>query len=510
VAGTVMPIWRPQFLDANGNPLASGTVETFEAGTSTPLATYSDSALSVTNGTTITLNAGGFPQVSGSEVGIYLSPRAYKFVLKNSAGVTQRTLDNVYALQSSGAVNVELSVVAGVDVAAGDLAYISDGSGGLTAGRAYKADADLSYGAGTPILGFVIATVSAGGTTTLRVGGVADTLAGLSAGSTYYVSATAGQITSTAPAGYVRSVGVALTSTTLAIDVSPRSGDLEPIALVCQGRLTATSGTPVTTGDVAGATAIYFTPYGGNRIALYDGTASWHIRTFSEITISLVGLTASRPYDIFAYDNAGTVTIETLAWTNATTRATALTLQNGVYVKSGATTRRYLGTVYINASGGQTDDTYTKRYIWNYYNRVVRGLRRLEDANSWTYTTAAWRQANASSANQVDVVIGVNETIVDLRLLVLSSNTNVITNNFAGIGLDSTSAIATGSLAARNDNAVANAVSAYGAHLTTAPGVGYHFFAWLEYSEAVGTTTWRGDDGAPLTTQAGLTGTVAC
>lgn len=41
---------------------------------------------------------------------------------------------------------------------------------------------------------------------------------------------------------------------------------------ICQGRLTLTSGTPVTTSDVTAATTIYFTPYKGNRIALCGGT----------------------------------------------------------------------------------------------------------------------------------------------------------------------------------------------------------------------------------------------
>ena len=156
---------------------------------------------------------------------------------------------------------------------------------------------------------------------------------------------------------------------------------------VAEGRLTATSGTPVTVADVSGATSIYYTPYTGNKIALYDGSA-WDLFTFTEITISLSGFTAIKAYDVFAYNNSGTVTIETVIWTNNTTRATGLVYQDGVLVKSGATTRRYLGTVYINAAGGQTEDTMVKRYLWNYYNRVSRPLQKLETTDSWTYTTA--------------------------------------------------------------------------------------------------------------------------
>src|SRR5688572_28573386 len=134
----VMPAWRQQFCDNNGDPLASGTIETYESGTSTPLAVYSDSALTVSAGTTITLNSAGFPTVSGSEVTLYLLPQAYRFILKNAAGTTLRTVDNVYAVQAASSVNLDITGVAGEALDANDAAYQSDGSGGLTAGRWYK------------------------------------------------------------------------------------------------------------------------------------------------------------------------------------------------------------------------------------------------------------------------------------------------------------------------------------------------------------------------------------
>lgn len=240
MAGTVMPDWRPQFLDANGAPLSSGTVETYEAGSSTPLATYSDAALSVTNGTSLTLNSGGFPQKSGSEVGVFLLPRAYKFILKNSAGVTQRTLDNVYALQSASSVNLEIDGIAGVALSAGDWAYLSNGSGALTAGRWYQSDADFTYASTTPILAFVPTAIAQGATGTFRIGGIADGLAGLVAGSTYYISATAGAITATPPTN-ARAVGVASSSTVIALD--SHLGNALPSSFVIGDLLYASSTT---------------------------------------------------------------------------------------------------------------------------------------------------------------------------------------------------------------------------------------------------------------------------
>ena len=122
-----------------------------------------------------------------------------------------------------------------------------------------------------------------------------------------------------------------------------------PYAQVASGRLTLTSGTPVLTGSVTSAGTVYFTPYKGNQIGLYTGSA-WKLMTFSELSITLSTLSASTAYDVFAYDNSGTVALETVAWTNSTTRATALTTQDGVMVKSGTTTRRYLGSFITDAS----------------------------------------------------------------------------------------------------------------------------------------------------------------
>lgn len=502
MAGTIVPWFRQQWLDANGAPLSLGTLETYETGTSTPLATYSDAALSVSNGTTITLNAGGFPTVTGVEVGIFLLPRAYRFVLKNSAGTTQRTIDGVYALQAASSVNLEIDGIAGESLSAGTWAYESDGSGGLTAGRWYKADSDLYYASIHPNIGFVPSAIASGATGTIRIGGVADNLSALSAGSTYYLSATAGAITATAPLN-ARSVGVARSATAIDLNISPR-WLANPAALACQARLTLTSGSPVTTADVTGATSIFCAPYQGNRMDLFDGV-QWKTYPFTEITKAIGTLTASLPYDVFVFDNAGTLTLEFAAWTNATTRATALTTQDGRYVKTGATTRLYLGTFYTTSTT-QTEDSFAKRLCWNYYNRVLRPMRVLEATNTWNYTLATLQQANASAANQLDFVIGVNEVVVDATVIAGARNTNASVAAYVGVGLDSTTTNASGTIMVPQQSNVANAVFHTTATWRGFPGVGRHVLVWLEGSEASGTLTWLGDNGAPTLQQSGIVG----
>lgn len=79
-----------QFFDANGKPLASGSVYTYTAETNSLLATYSDYTLSTPNSNPLILNAAGKPAS-----GIWLGPYQYKFVIKNFAGTTIRTQDYV-------------------------------------------------------------------------------------------------------------------------------------------------------------------------------------------------------------------------------------------------------------------------------------------------------------------------------------------------------------------------------------------------------------------------------
>jgi hypothetical protein len=91
---------RQQFSDVNGNPLAGGCVFTYQAGTSTPLATYTDSSGLFQNTNPLILDSSG-------EGVMWITSSAYKFVLFSSGGIgappncasgsQQWTLDNVVA-----------------------------------------------------------------------------------------------------------------------------------------------------------------------------------------------------------------------------------------------------------------------------------------------------------------------------------------------------------------------------------------------------------------------------
>lgn len=177
------------------------------------------------------------------------------------------------------------------------------------------------------------------------------------------------------------------------------------------GRLTLSSGVPVTTSDIS-STVIYYTPYNGNMISLYDG-ASWSSFAFTEISLALSGLSINN-YDVFIYNNSGTLTLELAAWSSSTARATALVLTNGVYLKSGALTRRYLGT--FRATGGTTTaSSKNNRFLWNLNNQVELPVHQ-DTYNTYaytghTYTTGAWRSWNNDSNQRIGYVVGLDRGI---------------------------------------------------------------------------------------------------
>lgn len=492
--GTLIPSPYQTVEDANGKPVSGALVNTYVAGTTTPATTYSDVSLTTPNSNPIVADSAG-------RWSCYLTPGAsYKLVIQNPDSTSIRTIDNIGAVPPTS-INLDVAGVAGEALTAGQAVYLSDGSGSKVAGQWYKADSANTYSSINGPVGMVPAAIASGSSGTIRLSGQVTGLAGLVVGSQYFIGS-AGAITVTAPANR-RYVGTADSTTSIVLVANPPDEVLNPVT-ICDGRLTLTTGVPVTTSDVTAATTLYYTPYVGNRIYLYDGTASWNLRSFSEFSIAIPA-TSSQMYDVFVFDNSGTPALELLAWTNDTTRATALVRQDGVLVKTGATTRRYVGSVRTTTVSGQTEDSAAKRYLFNFYNKATRPLRVTDTTDTWTYTTATLRQANGAATNQVDLVVGQAEEAVYLRADHLASNSNATpVSVLTGIGLDGTTTQATGCIAtsAGADNGRTMPLTAT---LTTIPAVGRHFFAWLEFSGATGTTTWYGDSGGTVI-QTGLSG----
>jgi len=92
VAVNFSPIGNSQTIDENGDPAVGWKWWTYVAGTSTPLATYTDSGGGTAQSNPIVINALGFPTVGQ----IWLTESVgYKLVLTDDADVVQKTEDNI-------------------------------------------------------------------------------------------------------------------------------------------------------------------------------------------------------------------------------------------------------------------------------------------------------------------------------------------------------------------------------------------------------------------------------
>lgn len=300
--------------------------------------------------------------------------------------------------------------------------------------------------------------------------------------------------------------GTVQAAPTVALGIANKGYVDYAVASIQDFRLTLTSGSPVQAADQLAKTTLYAAPYNGTSIALYDSTLTiWKVHQSGQMSIA-VPATTSTPYDVWCYDNAGVPTLELTAWSNDTTRATALTRLNGILVKSGATTRRYLGSFRTTTVSGQTESSLAKRYLSNYYHRLDLPMRVVETTNSWTYTTAVYRQANGAAANQLDYFNGVNEEPVSATVLAAVTST-ANARRSVGIGVDSTtvnSATLFGSVLAESTS---SQMLQLHAHYRGYPGEGRHTLVWLEHAVASGVASWFGDDGGSLI-QCGIMGTV--
>ncbi|CAB4134031.1 hypothetical protein UFOVP267_13 [uncultured Caudovirales phage] len=121
-----------QVFDNNGVPLNGGLVYTYQAGSSTPLTTYTDINGTTANANPIVLDSSGR---FSNEVWLTYGFN-YKFVVKTSAGTTIGTYDNIYGI-------IGVQAAAGTTIPAGMISlwygaigsvptgwYLCDGSNG--------------------------------------------------------------------------------------------------------------------------------------------------------------------------------------------------------------------------------------------------------------------------------------------------------------------------------------------------------------------------------------------
>ncbi len=302
-----------------------------------------------------------------------------------------------------------------------------------------------------------------------------------------------------------------------------------------QGRLSLTSGVSVTVGSIVAATTVFYALDAGDVVPIRGALGTVH-RVFAQLSLALdnnaghAGYHQSgKNFDLFVFMDGETMKLGTgPAWTNDTTRADAVAKVRGLYVNTGSIVLRwgsgvsdtstitanfatYVGTMRATADG-QTENSFANCALWNMYNRRPRNLNITDTTDTWTYSTTAFRQANAATTNQLGMVRGFDEDAATaMAVAQVSNSTATVRPCYVAIGLDSTT---TPAAIGANYQGQVGATSADFKQMWTRysgyPGAGWHTLVWLEQGNATGgeTQTWRGDAGAASIVRSGIAGEV--
>lgn len=340
---------------------------------------------------------------------------AVRTITAPAAGITVSNGDGVSGNPTLALAN-DLAALEGL-ASTGVIVRTGDGTATTRTITGTTNSIDVTNGSGVsgnPTL--AVSATYAGGTSITTVGTIATgtwngTTIGVSKGGTGLTGTpTNGQLPIGNGSGYTlgtltAGTGVSITNGSGSITIAA-SGLGVASGYPAEGRITLSASDPVNTSDIS-ASVVYYLPYNGNRIALFNGS-SWDVLTWSSASLNISALTASKGFDLWAYNASGTVTLDFTEWSTSSLRATSLTRQDGILVKSGETSRRYIGSIYKNTATN-TQNGPSARYVWNMYNRVDSELYKEVTSASHNYSTATWREWNASTSNRLDYFVGLLE-----------------------------------------------------------------------------------------------------
>jgi hypothetical protein len=274
-----------QFFDNNGVPLNGGLLYVYDAGTTTPASTYTDSTAATNNTNPIVLDSAGRTPAQ-----IWLTAGAsYKFVLQTSTGVLIKTDDNIFA-------SYELAKVVGVTVGLGGNSLATNVEVGNTA-----LDSNTT-GTNNTAVGYDALTANTDGVQNTSVGSLA---LDANTGGDYNTALGYSALTTATTADYNTAVGYRALNAALT--------GASNTAVGADALLLATGANNTAVGRQAGNTLTT----GSNNTLIGNGAAPSSVTVSNEVTLGNSSVTTLRAPGIsyaagIKFFSYGTLTVATL------------------------------------------------------------------------------------------------------------------------------------------------------------------------------------------------------
>jgi hypothetical protein len=423
-----------QFFDNSGDVLNGGTVEYYEAETTTPLTLFLNDDLTGAATNPAPLNSAG----RHTQGVLYFAAIPYKAVIKNSGGSTLYTLDNLDP---------------GVGIGSGALPIANGGTGATSAGAART-------NLGVPAQS--------------ELDDLAADVAELTTSLSSIVSAPQGRLTLTTGVPVLASGVTAGTS----VYYTPFVGNQIPIHASGSFVITTFAELTMALNSNHVASTIYdqFVINDSGTIRLVTGPA-WNTSTAGS---------GSRG------TGAGTTELE--LFNGILVNKNAVTARYGATtVAVGARNGTYVGSIFIDGSNGQltchTVAGQSRKWgVWNAYSQKRIALSVVDPAASWNYTSATERPLNNLTTNSLSIFTGLVDGPARMRYTQTAACTST-GNPAIGIGFNSTTASS-----GKKGSTAANAVPMeMQAEYITVPAIGVHVVTALESdANATGTVTYTG------------------
>jgi hypothetical protein len=215
----------------------------------------------------------------------------------------------------------------------------------------------------------------------------------------------------------------------MAINIGVPSAELDvPLTfLVNGGRLSVTSGDPFGAGTSA---TVYFMPTLSNTLTLYNGT-QWVLHEFSEVNVA-VPSTRFQAFDVFVFDNSGTITLETQNWSTNSGAVTGATNASPIVITSVAHGRSNNDLLALVDVGG---NTAPNDIIWQIANVTADTFELRGSTGNGTYTSGGtWIKVSGQTNSGVTTQDGISVQTGDATKRYVGSGFTTATSGSVVVG----------------------------------------------------------------------------